>query len=73
MGRRKKTKMEESLIKNNANFNMYLDRLRELSLAMFEYKRLPDTVDERYIEFLVSCAKLERESKEKFNYFLKND
>lgn len=49
MGRRK-TKFEESLIKNNANFNMYLDRLRELSLAMFEYKRLPDTVDERYIE-----------------------
>ena len=29
--------------------------------------------DERYIEFLVSCAKSERESKEKFNYFLKND
>lgn len=50
MGRRKKTKFEESLIRNNANFNMYLDRLRELSLAMFEYKRLPDTVDERYIE-----------------------
>lgn len=49
MGRRK-TKFEESLIKNNANFNMYLDRLRELSLAMFEYKRLPETVDERYIE-----------------------
>ena len=50
MGRRPKTKMEESLLKNNANFNMYVDRLRELSLAMFEYKRLPATVDERYIE-----------------------
>ncbi len=29
--------------------------------------------DERYIEFLVSCAKSERESKGNFNYFLKND
>ena len=50
MGRRPKTQMEESLQKNMANFNMYLDRLRELSLAMFEYKNLPETVDERYIE-----------------------
>lgn len=47
---RKKTKAEESLIKNSANYNMYLDRLRELSLAMFEYKRLPKTINERYIE-----------------------
>lgn len=47
---RKKTKAEESLIKNSANYNMYLDRLRELSLAMFEYKRLPETINERYIE-----------------------
>jgi hypothetical protein len=29
--------------------------------------------DERYVEFLVSCANADRESKEKFNYFLKND
>ena len=29
--------------------------------------------DERYVEFLVSCANANRESKEKFNYFLKND
>lgn len=50
MGRRPKTTFEESLIKNNANYNMYLDRLRELSLAMFEYKNLPKTVNERYIE-----------------------
>ena len=50
MGRRAKTKMEESLVRNNATYNMYLDRLRELSLAMFEYKRLPESVDERYIE-----------------------
>ena len=50
MGRRPKTTFEESLIKNNANYNMYLDRLRELSLSMFEYKKLPKTVNERYIE-----------------------
>ena len=29
--------------------------------------------DERYVEFLVSCANADRESKEKFNYSLKND
>lgn len=49
MGRRK-TKMEESLVMNNATYLMYLDRLRELSLSMFEYKRLPQPIDPRYIE-----------------------
>jgi hypothetical protein len=29
--------------------------------------------DERYVEFLVSCANADRENKGKFNYFLKND
>lgn len=47
---RKKTYFEESLRENSHSYLLYLDRLTELSIAMFEWKGLPITVDKRYLE-----------------------
>lgn len=35
---------------NNMTYKQYVDRLIELSCVMFEWKNLPDTVDQRYME-----------------------
>ena len=40
----------ESSITNNATYIQYYNRLTELSISMFEWKNLPDTIDERYLE-----------------------
>lgn len=40
----------ESASINNATFRQYYNRLTELSISMFEWKNLPDTVDPRYLE-----------------------
>lgn len=40
----------ESATKNNATYLMYYNRLTELSISMFEWQNLPDTIDERYLE-----------------------
>ena len=40
----------ESALLNNATFRQYYNRLTELSISMFEWKNLPDTVDPRYLE-----------------------
>lgn len=50
MGRRKKTFFEESLAKNERTYAHYIERLTELSVSMFEWKNLPDTVDPRFLE-----------------------
>ena len=51
MGRsRKKRDFWESAALNNATFRQYYNRLVELSIAMFEWKNLPDTVDPRFLE-----------------------
>ena len=49
MGRRK-TEFEESARDNALAIRQYIDRLSELSMSMFEWKNLPETVDERYLE-----------------------
>ena len=36
--------------KNNATFYQYYNRLTELSVSMFEWKNLPNTIDERFME-----------------------
>lgn len=48
--RRKRTNFSDSLGKNMAGKNLYFDRLVELSVSMFEWKNLPETVDERLLE-----------------------
>lgn len=35
---------------NTLTYRMYLDRLKELAISMFEWTGLPDTVDPRFIE-----------------------
>lgn len=40
----------ESAALNNSNFKQYYNRLTELSISMFEWKNLPDTVDPRFLE-----------------------
>ena len=40
----------ESASLNNATFRQYYNRLTELSISMFEWKNLPDTVDPRFLE-----------------------
>lgn len=50
MSRRRKTNFDESAVMNNRTYGEYLERLTELSISMFEWKNLPDTVDERFLE-----------------------
>lgn len=50
MGRKKDREFWESAILNNATFRQYYNRLTELSISMFDWKNLPDTIDPRYLE-----------------------
>lgn len=50
MSRRKRTTFEESARFNNETFMFYYNRLLELSLSVFEWDGLPDTVDPRFLE-----------------------
>lgn len=51
MGRRRaKTYFDDSLQNNNTTYGQYLTRLTELSISMFEWQNLPDTVDPRFLE-----------------------
>lgn len=49
MARNKKL-FDESLMMNKQAFYFYIDRLTELSISMFKWENLPETVDSRYIE-----------------------
>lgn len=48
--RRNRTYFDESALNNNRNYIHYFNRLLELSISMFEWKNLPETVDERFME-----------------------
>ena len=50
MGRKKKSEFFESLIMNNYTWRQYFDRLQQLSMVMFKWDGLPDTVDPRFLE-----------------------
>lgn len=49
MGKRKREKWESALLNNNT-YLQYYNRLLELAINMYEWKNLPDTVDERFLE-----------------------
>lgn len=53
MGRRIKTNFDESLAMNDYTYIQYAYRLMELSVAMFEWKNLPDGIDERFLEMVL--------------------
>lgn len=50
MGKKKKTNFGESAILNNSTYIQYYNRLSELSMSMFEWTNLPDTIDPRFLE-----------------------
>lgn len=51
MSRRKKDReFWESAIMNNSTFRQYYNRIVELSISMFEWKNLPDSIDPRFLE-----------------------
>lgn len=50
MKKKKNQSFHNTLMANGATYVQYYNRLMELSMAMFEWKNLPDTVDARYLE-----------------------
>ena len=50
MSRRKNRQFWESAIMNNSTFRQYYNRLVELSISMFEWINLPNSVDPRFLE-----------------------
>lgn len=49
----KRTLFGESLNKNEAGYEFYLERLTELSISMFDWKNIPDTIDPRFLEMVL--------------------
>ena len=47
---RKRTNFEESAMLNNGSYLQYFNRLTELSISMFEWQNVPDTIDIRFLE-----------------------
>lgn len=50
MANKRNREFWESSRNNNATYIQYYNRLTELSISMFEWKNLPDTIDQRYLE-----------------------
>lgn len=50
MKKKKNQSFHDTLMANGATYVQYYNRLMELSMSMFEWKNLPDTVDDRYLE-----------------------
>ena len=47
---RKHNAFDDSAKDNNRTYIRYVDRLTELSVSMFDWKNLPETVDPRFLE-----------------------
>jgi len=57
MGRRKRDReFWESADLNNAAYIQYYDRLTELSISMFEWRNLPDSIDARFLELTLFAS-----------------
>lgn len=50
MKKKKNQSFHNTLMANGATYVQYYNRLMELSMSMFKWNNLPDTVDERYLE-----------------------
>lgn len=50
MAKRRRSNFTESLRMNNETCGHYLARLTELSISMFDWKNVPDSIDIRYLE-----------------------
>ena len=52
MGRRFKAE-DESAVLNRLSYDYYFNRLKEVALSVFTWEGLPDTVDERFLEWVL--------------------
>lgn len=50
MSKRRRTNFDTSLASNMASWQLYYDRLMELSISVFEWENLPPSVDARFLE-----------------------
>lgn len=50
---RRETQFWESAVMNNATYIQYYNRLMELSIAMFDWKNVPDGIDIRFLELVL--------------------
>lgn len=48
--RRRRTEWEDSAAKNVGAYGLYYDALKQLAISMFEWKNIPDSIDERFLE-----------------------
>lgn len=53
MPKGKDTSFWESAVINNATYQQYYMRLMELSIAMFEWKNVPEEIDARFLELIL--------------------
>lgn len=47
---KKDYKFWESAITNTACYDFYYDKIKELSISVFEWQNMPETIDERFLE-----------------------
>lgn len=50
MSKKNKTQFSQNLLRNQGTYMQYYYRLCELSMSMFEWKNLPESVDPRFLE-----------------------
>lgn len=50
MSRKNRKREAEALYLNNLTYRHYYNTLKELSISMFEWENLPDTIDARFLE-----------------------
>lgn len=50
LGRRRRSKFDESAGNNDRTYIQYVEALTELATTMFEWKNLPDSIDPRFLE-----------------------
>lgn len=48
--RKRKKAQDEAFLQNQQTYLQYVNRLTELSISMFDWKNLPDTIDARFLE-----------------------
>ena len=50
MSRKGRKSQSEAFLQNQRTYLQYVNRLTELSISMFDWKNLPDTIDARFLE-----------------------
>lgn len=53
MGKQQNSEFWQSAKTNNKTYMQYYERLTELSVSMFEWKNLPDSIDPRFLELVL--------------------